>query len=39
MMPFRAIGLQSSTHYVVDAADDGLEPKDGLMRLGLWCAT
>ena len=39
MMSFRALGLHSSTHQVVDAADDGLEPEDGLMRLGLWGAT
>ena len=39
MMSFRALGLHSSTHLVVDAANDGLEPEDGLMRLGLWGAT
>ena len=39
MISFRALGLPSPTHLVGDAADDGLEPKDGLMRLGLWGAT
>ena len=37
-MSFRALGLPSSTHLVVEAADDGPEPDDGLMRLGLWGA-
>ena len=39
MTSFRALGLHSSIQQVVDAADDGLEPDDGLMRLGLWGAT
>ena len=34
----RALGLHSSTHLVVDSADDWPEPDDGLMRLGLWGA-
>ena len=39
MTSFRAPGLHSSIRQVVDAANDGLEPDDGLMRLGLWGAT
>ena len=37
-MYFRALGLHSSTHKVDVSADDGPEPDDGLMRLGLWGA-